>query len=542
MSDSLNNQVAITHDATAPEDFAHKLRGAESVASTETTDAINTGIVHGADHTKSVMKRGTKGASEQRTAKAAKASAADKADVAEDAAATKTDLQRRHHLRAGLTDEAVAQLDQSDELSGVQGMYQGSRSAASAGRRIVARTSASKAAKSSTHVATETSKKTSARKTSKLAEARRRMQSRRTWLAARQAQAESAKATAATAAKRGGIKTVAAALSSALAPLSGVLTGVLCFVLCVLLISQMVSALFGFWENEASKNNLAGLPVYVTAEMVEAALECQETYGHPAGCTLAQIICESGQGDHLSGLATRDYNLFGVKWASSFASCSEVDGKEAWATNEEYGGEIVTIMADFTKFKSYKDCITFRSRVLLQASRYADNDLIREAIATKSSDKMAEGLKAAGYATSSTYVDSLKKAMSTYNLYRFDGMTLEQYRAGSASGSAVIDAAMSQLGVPYVWGGTSPGVGLDCSGLTQYCYKSAGVLIPRNSEDQHAGGTSVPLTDAKPGDILWKPGHVAIFLGGDSYIHEPQPGDVCKISTGISYFTCAVRY
>ena len=180
--------------------------------------------------------------------------------------------------------------------------------------------------------------------------------------------------------------------------------------------------------------------------------------------------------------------------------------------------------------------------MLLQASRYADNDLIREAIATKSSDKMAEGLKAAGYATSSTYVDSLKKAMSTYNLYRFDGMTLEQYRAGSASGSAVIDAAMSQLGVPYVWGGTSPGVGLDCSGLTQYCYKSAGVLIPRNSEDQHAGGTSVPLTDAKPGDILWKPGHVAIFLGGDSYIHEPQPGDVCKISTGISYFTCAVRY
>lgn len=47
--------------------------------------------------------------------------------------------------------------------------------------------------------------------------------------------------------------------------------------------------------------------------MVEAALECQETYGHPAGCTLAQIVVESGQGDHLSGLDTRDNNLFGIK-------------------------------------------------------------------------------------------------------------------------------------------------------------------------------------------------------------------------------------
>lgn len=109
-------------------------------------------------------------------------------------------------------------------------------------------------------------------------------------------------------------------------------------------------------------------------------------------------------------------------------------------------------------------------------------------------------------------------------------------------GGSVVAAAQSQLGVPYVWGGTTPGVGLDCSGLTQWCYRQAGMSIPRNSEDQAAAGTKIPLSMAEPGDVLWRPGHVAIYIGDDSYIHEPQTGDVCKVSQGISYFTCAVRF
>ena len=65
---------------------------------------------------------------------------------------------------------------------------------------------------------------------------------------------------------------------------------------------------------------------------------------------------------------------------------------------------------------------------------------------------------------------------------------LEDFRSGTVSADAIVSAAYSQLGVPYVWGGTTPGVGLDCSGLTQYCYRQAGISIPRNTESQYAQG------------------------------------------------------
>lgn len=346
--------------------------------------------------------------------------------------------------------------------------------------------------------------------------------------------AVSAKATAATA--------TAATAGTAGFSVAGVVGALFVFVLTVLSIAQIISAIFGFWEDAEAKQSIDGLPPYITYEMVEEALACQEEYGHPAGCTIAQIICESGMGDRMSALATRDHNLFGMKWVSSFAGCPEVVGSASWVTGEEYDGHQVTITDRFIVFAGDRECIRFRSRVFLQASRYRDNALIKEAIESHSSDKMAEGLKEAGWATSSDYVDSLKSVMETYNLYRFDSMTSEDLKNALMSGDAIVQAAYSQLGTPYVWGGTTPNVGLDCSGLTQYCYAQAGISIPRNSEDQHTSGKSIPLSEARPGDILWKPGHVAIFVSEDTYIHAPHTGDVVRVAQGIGYFTCAVSY
>lgn len=439
--------------------------------------------------------------------------------------------QAKGNLKRAIADAAVSEADDSEELSGIErasGTVRGARS-------VIARRAASKkapaASKAKGHLK-------GAAKHAKAGALGHGAAARARHAAASQASAGAAKA----AASAGGKGAVVGAVSSVAVPVAGVLAAVMAFLLAVLAISQIVSALFGFWQNEASKASLEGLPPYITYEMVEESLACQEEYGHPAGCTLAQIIVESGQGDHLSGLATQDHNLFGMKWSSSYALCEEVAGKSSWRTGEEYGGEQVTVTTDFISFVGDAECICFRSRVFLQASRYADNALIREAVANHDSDKMAEGLKDAGWATSSSYVESLKSALEAYNLYRFDGMSVEDLQSGALSADAVVSAAYSQLGVPYVWGGTTPGVGLDCSGLTQYCYRQAGISIPRNTESQYAQGKKLSLSEAQPGDILYRTGHVGIYIGGDRYIHAPHRGEVVKIDSGISSFTCALSY
>ena len=505
---------------------------AEPLFSDEETDAVSTGAVRESKATDIFGDAGdakpdAKGKQKQRQPIAGSEDEVP-GEAEADADSVNAGTQRRAVVVGLLAGAAADELDDSDELEGVGDLERNGRVVVHKAKQVAARRKQAKESKAA--VAGEEADG-----------AKSAMQSRRTWVAARESQAAT-QATAAQAAKVGGSKGIAAAASSAAAPALGILAGVVCFVLAALVVSQAVSSLFAFWENESQKSSVEGLPPYITYEMVEAALECQEKYGHPAGCTIAQIICESGVGDHLSGLATQDNNLFGIKWAPSFASAPEVTGKSSWSTGEEYGGEHVTIMADFTSFKSFKDCIVFRSRVLLQNSRYAGNSLIKEAIAEHDSDKMAEGLKAAGYATDSSYVESLKSAMKTYNLYRFDGLSVDDWKGGGADGNAIVEAAYSQLGVPYVWGGSTPNVALDCSGLTQYCYRQAGISIPHYSEDQAKGGTKVPLAQAKPGDILWRPGHVAIYVGGDQYIHEPHSGAVCTLASGISYFTCAIRY
>ncbi len=108
-------------------------------------------------------------------------------------------------------------------------------------------------------------------------------------------------------------------------------------------------------------------------------------------------------------------------------------------------------------------------------------------------------------------------------------------RSGAATtkGQAVVELAKKYLGIPYVYGGTSPS-GFDCSGFVYFLYKNMGVTLNRVAADQMKNGTWVPVNALQPGDIVGfanKSGyinHVGIYAGNGMMIHSPQTGDVVK--------------
>ncbi|GHH78958.1 C40 family peptidase [Promicromonospora soli] len=97
----------------------------------------------------------------------------------------------------------------------------------------------------------------------------------------------------------------------------------------------------------------------------------------------------------------------------------------------------------------------------------------------------------------------------------------------SAAGSAVVSIAMRYLGVPYLWAGTTPD-GFDCSGFTSYVYAQVGIDLPRTSSEQRYAGTEVSWADAQPGDLIWSPGHIAIYAGDGMQIEAPVPGKTVR--------------
>lgn len=126
--------------------------------------------------------------------------------------------------------------------------------------------------------------------------------------------------------------------------------------------------------------------------------------------------------------------------------------------------------------------------------------------------------------------------------------------AGTPSDSAkvetVVNRALSQLGKPYAWGGGDANgptrgirdggvadahgdynkIGFDCSGLMIYAFAGVGKALPHYTGYQYTAGPQHPVSQRKRGDMLFWPGHVALYLGDGKMVEAPQSGDVVKIS------------
>ena len=110
-------------------------------------------------------------------------------------------------------------------------------------------------------------------------------------------------------------------------------------------------------------------------------------------------------------------------------------------------------------------------------------------------------------------------------------------------GAQAVSIAMQYLGVPYVWGGASPG-GFDCSGLTSYVYAQLGIGLSHYTGSQWNEGTRVPADQLLPGDLVFFHSdlhHMGMYIGNGQMIHAPQTGDVVKIAPLMNAYAGAVR-
>ncbi len=129
------------------------------------------------------------------------------------------------------------------------------------------------------------------------------------------------------------------------------------------------------------------------------------------------------------------------------------------------------------------------------------------------------------------------------------GYAPPRYDTGGSVGSydSVVGYAMSRIGCPYIYGDEGPST-FDCSGLVRWAYLQVGVSLPHQTESMYACAKyRVPVSKARPGDVLYAPGHVGIAIGagGYPYVHAPTQGAYVRDTDGPSWnggFTCALQF
>jgi cell wall-associated NlpC family hydrolase len=104
--------------------------------------------------------------------------------------------------------------------------------------------------------------------------------------------------------------------------------------------------------------------------------------------------------------------------------------------------------------------------------------------------------------------------------------------APSAAAQVAVDRALAQRGKPYAWGGAGPN-SFDCSGLTQFAYRAAGVALPHSARMQSTMGVPVARPDLRPGDLVFfyhPVRHVGVYIGDGRMVHAPRHGSVVRIA------------
>ncbi|MFF7839650.1 NlpC/P60 family protein [Streptomyces ossamyceticus] len=160
-----------------------------------------------------------------------------------------------------------------------------------------------------------------------------------------------------------------------------------------------------------------------------------------------------------------------------------------------------------------------------EKARLADIERRKQEEADRKAEELARQ-QAAAESRADSAQETQEAAQDTSTSPSTETTTTVEDSTYATKAAKALAFARAQIGKPYVWGATGPG-SYDCSGLTQAAWKAAGVDLPRTTYDQVNAGTTVSLSAARPGDLIFfydNIGHVGLYIGNGMMIHAPKPG------------------
>ena len=182
--------------------------------------------------------------------------------------------------------------------------------------------------------------------------------------------------------------------------------------------------------------------------------------------------------------------------------------------------------------KTLKSSVAKNGSVKATIKSWDDSSTKTKAAYSEAKTSKTQGQNRAAVASSIQQDGDTTEASSTQQLGHSD-----------ATGNAIVDIAMRYLGMPYVFGAAGPDA-FDCSGFTMVVYGQFGISLPHQSEGQAAamGSYEVSAAEAQPGDLMWTPGHVGIYLGNGKMIHAATPATgvvIGDVYTSFHYYRMA---
>ena len=203
---------------------------------------------------------------------------------------------------------------------------------------------------------------------------------------------------------------------------------------------------------------------------------------------------------------------------------SETDNVDV-NTEGTYDVKVTAVSAQGTTSANYKVTVKKPAEVVRAEEEAAK-------AAEEEAEKAAEE-EAARQAEEQAAAQAAAEAQAQTQTAAAAGSAVSGYTGGisASTGSAIADYALTLVGSPYVYGGTSP-AGFDCSGFTQYVFAQFGISLPRTAEAQSACGTQVPASEAQPGDLVTYNGHAALCIGNGMIVNALNPSSgvaVCSM-------------